>query len=131
AGETPRLFPVLRGLWFSNVNRGDLRLAQELAKQLLALAESTRDPSFLVEALFSRGYTLFWAGDPAPARDHLEQVIHLYDPQIHRSHAFVYGQEPGVHAAAFLALALWMLGYPDRALAKSNEAVALAHDFAH
>ncbi len=131
AGETPRLFPVLHGLWWFNVTRLNLRSAQELAKQLLALAESSRDPSLIVEAHYARGATLFWLGDFAPSRDHLERGIHLYDPQIHRSHAFVYGQDPGVFCTSNLALVLWLMGYPDRALAKSNEALALAHDLAH
>jgi predicted ATPase len=96
AGETPRLFPVLRGLWNFNLIRGDLRSAHELAEQLLALAESARDPSLLVEGHAAYGYTLYWAGHFAQARDHLEQGIHLYDPQTHRSHAFVYGQDPAV-----------------------------------
>jgi predicted ATPase len=113
------------------VNRGDLRSAQELANQLLALGESSRDPSLLVEAHFAHGNTLFWVGDFAPARDHLEQGINFYNPQIHRSHAFVYGQDPGVHSTCFLAFDLWMLGHPDRALAKGNQALALAHDLAH
>ena len=30
-------------------------------------------------------------GEFVPARDHLEQDIALYDPQQHRSHAFLYG----------------------------------------
>jgi tetratricopeptide (TPR) repeat protein len=131
AGETPRLFPVLRGLWNCNLTRGDLRSAQELAKQLLTLAEAARDPSLLVEAHDACGLTLVCMGDFAPARDHLEQGIHLYNPQNHRSHAFVYGQDPAIHSTSFLALALWLLGYPDRALAKSNQALALAHDLAH
>jgi class 3 adenylate cyclase/predicted ATPase len=131
AGETPRLFPVLHGLWNFNWARGNLRWAQELAKQLLALGENSRDPSLLVEGHFAHGSTLFWAGDFAPARGHLEQAIHLYEPQIHRSHAFVYGQDPGVYSTSILAFALWLLGYPDRALARSNQALALARDLAH
>jgi predicted ATPase len=131
AGGTPRLFPVLRGVWFFNLTGGDLRSAQELSKQLLAVGETSRDPSLLVQAHFACGTTLFWVGDFAPARDHLEQGMQFYDPQIHRSHAFVYGHDPGVYSICFLAMALWFLGYPDRALAKSNEALALAHDLAH
>jgi len=130
-GETPRLFPVLHGLWNFNLWRGDLRSAQDLSKQLLALGEATQDPSLLVEAHFSRGFTLQWMGDFSPARDHFEQGIHLYDQQIHRSHAFVYGQDPGVFSASILATNLWLLGYPDQALAKSSHALALAHDLAH
>jgi predicted ATPase len=131
AGETLRLFPVLRGLWFFSLNRGDLRSAQELAEQLLALGESSRDPSLLVEAHFARGTTLYWVGDFASARDHLESVIQLYDPDIHRSHAFVYGQDPGVYSTCWLALTSWLSGYPDRALERSNQALARAHELAH
>jgi hypothetical protein len=101
-GETPRLFSVLRGLWFFNLTRGHLRSAQELAKQLLTLGEGAQDPSLLIEAHFACGTTLFWVGDLAPARDQLEQGIHLYDPQIHRSHAFVYGS-PDVRVGRFSA----------------------------
>src|SRR5262249_30234804 len=118
-------------LWNLNWARGDLRSAHELAKQLLALAENARDPSLLLEAHFSRGFTLLWVGDLAPARGHLEQGIHLYDPQIHCSHAFVYVLDPGSYSKSHLAIVLWLLGYPDRALAKSNEALALARDLAH
>src|SRR5262249_1338377 len=49
----------------------------------------------------------------------------------HRSHAFVYGQDPGVFSTSVLAFALWLLGYPDCALAKSKQALALAQDLAH
>jgi predicted ATPase/DNA-binding IscR family transcriptional regulator len=131
AGETPRLVPALRGLWNPKLNRGDLRSAQELAEQLLALGEGARDPSLLVEAHYACGTTLFWLGDFASARDHLEQGIQLYDPQIHRSHAFVYGQDPGICSTSMLVMALWILGYPDRALAKSSRALALARDLGH
>src|SRR6185369_17292131 len=131
ARETPRLFTVLCGLWVFNLTRGDLRSAQELAKELPALAEKAQDPGLLVEGHYAYGTTLFWAGDFAPARHHFEQGIHLYDPQIHRSHAFVYGHDPGVYSTSILAFALWLLGYPDRALEKTNQALALARELAH
>jgi predicted ATPase len=131
AGETPRLFPVLRGLWIFYFIGGDLCSARELAEQLLALGESVRDPALLIEAHYALGATLFFMGNPASARDHFEQGIELYDPQIHRSHAFVYGQEPGVVCTSWASWPLWVLGYPGRALARSDQALALAHDIAH
>src|SRR5262249_22788982 len=131
AGETPRLFPALHGLCNFNVWRGDLRSAPELAGQLLALGGKSRDTSLLVEAHLSRGFTLFWAGEFSQARDQLEQGIHLYDPEVHRSHVFVYGLDPRIFSTSVLAITLWLLGYPDRALAEANEALALAHDLAH
>jgi predicted ATPase len=41
------------------------------------------------------------------------------------------GQDPGVACPAFAALTLWLLGYPDQALARLHEALALAHELSH
>jgi class 3 adenylate cyclase/predicted ATPase len=130
-GETPRLFPMLHGLWFFNLTRGDLRSARELANQLLDLGETVRDLSLLVQAHFDLGSTLFFAGDLAPSGDQLEKGIRLYDSEVHRSLAFIYGQDPGVFSRSQLAFTLWMLGYPDRALTKGNEGIAMARDLGH
>src|SRR5262249_13519173 len=66
------------------------------------------------------------------ARAHLEQGIALYDPQQHRAHAFLYGgHDPGVCCSCHAASVLWMLGYPDRALRRSQETLALARELAH
>ena len=55
----------------------------------------------------------------------------LYDPQQHRAHALLYGQDPGMGCRGFAALVLWVLGYPDQALQRGQEALALAHELAH
>jgi predicted ATPase len=49
-GETPRLFPVLRGLWNFYVIRMELRTGRELAEQLLSLAQRAQDPALLQQA---------------------------------------------------------------------------------
>ncbi|HEV8715146.1 MAG TPA: adenylate/guanylate cyclase domain-containing protein, partial [Candidatus Binatia bacterium] len=130
-GETPQLFPVLRGLWTFYLVRAELQTAHELGKQLLRLAQSVQDPALLLEAHLALGNTLFFLGELAPAREHLEQGITLYDPQQHRSHAFLYGQDPGVDGLSYAALVLWLLGYSDQALKRSHEALALAHELAY
>src|SRR5262249_39263804 len=93
--------------------------------------QSTQDPDLLLEAHTASGAILLRMGEPVPARMHLEQGIALYDPQRHGSHAFVYGQDPKVVCLAELALALWLLGYPDQAMKRSKEAITLAHELAH
>jgi adenylate cyclase len=55
----------------------------------------------------------------------MEQGVALYDPKRHQGHNFLYGQDPGVACRAFGAVALWLLGYPDQAVRRSHEAVAL------
>jgi predicted ATPase len=70
-------------------------------------------------------------GKFASARAPLEQGIALYDPQHHRFHAFLYGQDPGMFCLSYAAWTLWFLGYPDQALKKSHEALVLARELSH
>jgi predicted ATPase len=130
-GETPQLFPVLRGLWgFYNV-RGELQTAHELAEQLLRLAQRVHDPALLVEAHNVLGDTLFQLGEFAAAREHSEQSLALYDAQQRHALAFLYGYDPRVFCLARVALSLWVLGYPDQALKRSQEALTLAQELSH
>jgi class 3 adenylate cyclase len=126
-GETPQLFPVLRGLWSFYIARADLQTARELGEQLLALAESEQDPALLLMVHYALGVPLFYLGELVLAQVHLEHEITLYDPQQHCSLAFLYGQDPGVVCLSYVALALWLLGYPDQALKRSHEALSLAY----
>jgi predicted ATPase len=131
SGETRELFSALRGLWVCNEARAELRTARQLGEQLLTLAQTLQDPKLLVEAHRALGNTLFWLGEFASARTHLEQGMALYDPQQHRSLAFLYGTDPGVVCLSYSAWALGLLGYADQALQKSAEALALAQRMSH
>jgi predicted ATPase len=84
-----------------------------------------------MDAYWSTGLTSSYFGEFASARAPLEQGIALYDPQHHRSHAFLYGQDPGMFCLSYAAWTLWFLGYPDQALKKSHEALVLARELSH
>ena len=90
-GETPQLFPVMFGLWRFYHMRSDLRTMRELAEQLMSLAQNVQDPGLLLEAHRALGATLFFLGEVDQSQAHLERAIAIYDPQQHRSHAFIYG----------------------------------------
>lgn len=130
-GETTQLFTALMGLRTFYTVRAELRTARDLAEQLLGQAEQAQDPALLLQARRALGANLFYLGELVAARARLEQAMALYDPQQHRSHAFVYGLEPGVQGLALLAMDLWMLGYPDQACTRSQEALALAQTPSH
>jgi predicted ATPase len=115
-GETQQLFPARLGLSIYYVVRAELQTARDLGAQLLSLAQRAQDPVLLVEAHYALGVTLFWLGEIAPAREHLEQGIVHYDPQRHRSHLALFGQDGGAVCLYRVALVLWYLGYPDQAL---------------
>ena len=60
----------------------------------------------------------------------MEQAIALYDPQQHPRPPSVYS-DPRVFCLILCARTLWHLGYPDQALKRSQEAVALAEGLSH
>ncbi|HEY5865609.1 MAG TPA: AAA family ATPase, partial [Candidatus Tectomicrobia bacterium] len=130
-GDTPQLFPVLRGLMLYYQQRGDIQTASQLGEQLLRLAQTQPDPAPLLLAYYALGNVLFLQGEPAAARTHHTQALALYDPQAHRALAVRYGQDLGMGSHGALARALWQLGYPDQALQHSQAACTLAQEVAH
>ena len=70
-------------------------------------------------------------GELSASRTHLEQAIALYDFSQHRRLAFHYGQDPAVVAPSWLALLLWLLGFPDQAVQQSQAAISLAEELEH
>jgi predicted ATPase len=130
-GETPELVTVLLGLWRHYVTRSQLHTSRELGDMLLRLAQRADDPARAVIAHYALGVTWFWFGSLPAARQHLEAGIARYTPDQRRAPAFRMGQDPGVSCRAFAAMTLWLLGYPEQALAHLHEALALAHELSH
>ena len=130
-GETPQLFPVLWGL-ARVYDQRDLNMGRELGEQLLGLAERMQEPALLLEAHHERWANLFSLGELSSALTHTERGIELYNPYEYRQYASLYGgHDPGVCGLRHAAMTLWLLGYPDRALEKSGDALALAQKLSH
>jgi predicted ATPase/DNA-binding winged helix-turn-helix (wHTH) protein len=130
-GDRQQLFPALFGLWRSSHVRAQLQTARQLGEQLLSLANQQGDPALFVEAHGALGQTLCIQGDLTLAREHLRQVVALYNPQQHTAMAFRFGYDPGIYARAVEGWVLWLLGYPDQALRRSQEALTLAREQSH
>jgi predicted ATPase len=131
AGETPQLVSVLYGLYRFYVGRSQLHTARELGETLLRLAHQAHDSALAVIAHDALGGTCFWLGALPAARQHLEAGIARYTPDQRRAPAFRMGQDPGVGCQVHAARTLWLLGYPEQALARLDEALALAHELSH
>jgi class 3 adenylate cyclase/predicted ATPase len=130
-GETPELVPVLFGLWrFYNIQQ-QFHTARELGETLLRLAQRAHDPALAVIAHYALGWTWFCLGALPAARQHLEEGSARYTPAQRRALVFGIGQDPGVACRVFAAWTLWLLGYPEQALAHLHEALALAHALSH
>jgi class 3 adenylate cyclase/predicted ATPase len=131
-GEPLQRFRVLWGLWMVYSNRGEYPPMLQVGEQLLSLAERLQDPDLLLEAYHALWASYFLGGELAAARPHFEQGLRLYEPQRHRTHAALYsGHDPGVCCHQLAAPSLWLLGYPDQAVANSQAALALAQQLAH
>jgi predicted ATPase len=130
-GDTSRLAAVLQGLRLHHMYRAELALARKAAEELLALGEETGESGYLVEGERAVGVVRFFAGEFQAAGDHLERGITLYDIQAHGRHALRYVEDPGETCLTYLARALWVLGYPDQAVARSEQAIAVAQTVAH
>ena len=132
-GETPQLLPVLVGLGRYYLVRGEFQTAHAVATHLMAVAEATHDRALLLAAHNSLGVVSFYTGRFAAAHEHLEQGLALCESDVH-------GPNPspairlvpsGVSCAIHGALTLWMLGYPDRAVTRAREGLALARSLEH
>jgi predicted ATPase len=130
-GDTSQLFHILWGLAAFHTVRLEYQQTYELGQQLLTLAQSKHDLALLVEAHYVVGQTFFFLGNFPLVREHLGEIIRLYDHQQHHVLAFVYGYDPGVMSQGMMSTTLWFLGYPDQALKMSSEAIALAQTLSH
>ncbi len=128
-GEAPQLFTVLGALNSIYYNRGELEISLELARRMLRLAESRRDPVLLLWGNYALGFTLASQGALKAARGHLDQSIAYYDARKGGTYGFV--QDPGPTALALLSHVVHSLGYPDQALEKMQQAVAMARNLSH
>jgi tetratricopeptide (TPR) repeat protein len=127
----PQLFPALVGLFRFELTRGEPQGARGLAERLLRLAQAQPDPLLLPAAHVALGSTLFHLGEPAAARTQVEQGLRAYDRHQQEALSLQYGQDKGVMCLHYARVALQVLGYPDQALARSQEALALAEALSH
>ena len=123
-GEPPEdpllLFSVLYGFWVANYVAFNGDVMRELAAQFLALAEKQGATVPLMIGHRLMGISLLYTGDIAEGRAHLDQAIALYDPAEHRPLATRFGQDVRVAILSYRSLALWLLGYPEAALADAD-----------
>jgi class 3 adenylate cyclase/tetratricopeptide (TPR) repeat protein len=121
--------PYLQSRYY--VYRGELDLALRLDEDLLRLSRQRNDAVGLVLGHTTFGLNLLSAGKFALARSHLEDALALCDTISPHLLVHQVGVHPHGSAHGFLGIALFSLGFPDQALARSSEAIAEARRLAH
>jgi hypothetical protein len=99
----------------ANFVGGKPRAALDRAKEFLSVAQSQTESGPLLLGHRMVSTALFTIGDYPAVFSHAERAVALYVPEEHRALAFRFGQDIGVSAYCYFTLALWHLGYPDRA----------------
>jgi adenylate cyclase len=127
-----QLFLALDELRVVQLIRAEHEKGGLLAEEQLRLGRETGDPQDLLRALFVMGVRFYWRGEFSLAREYLEEMLGLYDPQKHQGHEYLTSSvNVGVFALSYLSWTLLPLGYSDQALTKAVEALALAREFSH
>jgi predicted ATPase len=131
-GETSQLCLVLGRLAIFHYVRTEHRKALELAEEALSLAERTQDPLHVALGHRYLGSILLCLGEFTAARAHFAHMISFYEPeQHHRALVSLRGSDAGTSALAYDACCLWCLGYPEQALNRSQQALAVARALGH
>ena len=126
------LFSVLFGGCVANFVAFNGAVLRELAAQFLALAESQGAAAPLMAGHSMMGVACASAGKFLRARAHHDQALVLYDPTVHRALLTRFAaQDQRVVDLSFRSLTMWMLGYPDAALADADRALQEAREIDH
>jgi class 3 adenylate cyclase/tetratricopeptide (TPR) repeat protein len=132
SGSTAPLFSALYGRYRCWQLQGHHIGAQKLAEELLSLANREQNTGYLVAAHRALGRTLFFQGNHAKALPHLEKVLTVAATAELRTAIYQFDvADPWVFAHAYMSLAQWLLGYPERALEQCRQGLSLAEDLDH
>lgn len=127
-GDAPTAFRALWGLGAFHFVRGDQRQARRLADQCLAIARTTQDTDALIQAEYLVGAVLCACGEFAAASACLASCVERYGPAVREGLRAQYGQDTKAAGLGWLAMALWVRGEPDVALARAEEGLAFVRE---
>jgi class 3 adenylate cyclase/tetratricopeptide (TPR) repeat protein len=128
SGSTEHIFTALFGLWTWNYVHAALGEAHILTEQLRDAAKNTDNPMQRVLAQQAMGFTLFAYGKFDAAHAELERGLSMCESNAGSAYVDPSAQDPRVHIRCYDGLALWFLGYPDRALQVCADARRISQD---
>ena len=125
------LHPVLVGIFSFHVVKAELRTAETIGLELLALGEARNDRVPQVDghkALLNARYKL---GKFGAARKHFERGFSLYEESPWPAVLIERFDDPAPHLLVIGGCVLWALGYPDRARRAVADAIVRGHRGGH
>ena len=130
-GDASEPFPAMFGMYALYNVRGEIDRSNPLAKQLLSRAESTDDSAQMLYARIAVSVSSYFSGEFSTALQNSEICNSIYNFERDGPLMLHYGFDAGVWSLCFSAVEYWQLGYPAKALNRSEEALALSARQAH
>jgi predicted ATPase len=112
------------GLWVYHVVQGVIETASEFSGELFKLAAKLRSGEFRLLAELVACDTCWVSGQYTSVLSHAARALALYDPERHRGPA-IFMTDPAIQVVAVESLALWYLGYPERASERGLVALSM------
>jgi class 3 adenylate cyclase len=114
-GDGARLLQAMWGLWTVHFMRGKLNPALEVANQVYQLAQATPGALISVAGHNAVGYTQMYRGAYTETVRHAEAGLALFEFELEKRIAPLFGAAPSVGMWNYGAMAQWMLGFPEKA----------------
>ena len=129
--ELPQIFPVLRSLASFHGYRGEFDKSIAIGREILRLADATGDPRIRMEGSFVVGSYLTFTGDLRGGLEKLDEAVATFKDPGYRAGRMAIGNVPQVACLTTTGFLLWLLGQPDRAVERADDAVATARELDH
>ena len=134
-------FPVLQsGLVTFYIVRAQYDTAITLSQQFVHSAEQIQEDrppgqgtitNYHIDSYRCLGISRLFTVELEESRVALERCVELFEQSRSQQLEFVTPENPAVAALSVLPLTLWLLGRPDEAVRRKEQALALAHELGH
>ncbi len=108
--------------------RAQYTRSEELLAESFALPVEAEPVGLLVDSHELMACSLLHQGAFTRSLEHAERVLSLYDGHYANPLTAAYGDNPAVAAHSWASLALWFMGYADRARERALASIATAKD---
>ena len=123
SGQFSKMVEILQGSANFHLGRGEVELAQDYAERILEISRSSSQIELASSGNYILGHVLCLKGELVSAHNHLEAVRSRDNMAVP-----VVGGRAKILSLGIDAMVLWMLGYPDRAVAAADQGVCEAED---
>jgi adenylate cyclase len=123
--QKPDLFPIFFLLAAYYLMRAEYQKSLATISQGVRVVESSGDDLLIHLMNWVSGCNLLWLGELSEALSRFDKMIVFYDPLKHRELHHLYGSDPGIACLTWSSWTLWLLGYPEKALRRCQQAIDL------